>query len=127
MGRLTQRLGLKMYRPRLLHGVLVDDPDRRLHSCEVVLNDKRQGNDIVDKITRSDETHFKLSDVVNRHNWVYYSTKNHRLTIEGHLNQVVIRVWVGLSCKGVLRTFFPHTSVTHDLHLNRLMDTVNLT
>jgi len=35
-----QCLGLKMYRPRLLHGLLEDDPDRRLHFCEVVLNDE---------------------------------------------------------------------------------------
>jgi hypothetical protein len=75
LSRLMQRLGLKMYRPRLLHGLLEDEPDRRLQFWEVVLNDERQGNDIVDKITWSDETHFKLSGAVNRHNCVYYSTK----------------------------------------------------
>jgi len=101
-----QRLGLKMYRPRLLHGLLGDEPDRRLQFCEVALNDERQGNGIVDKITWSDETHFKLSVAVIRHNCVYYSTKNPPITIEGQLNQPGIRVWAGLSCKEELGPIF---------------------
>jgi hypothetical protein len=86
LSRLMQRLGLKTYRARLLHGLLEDDPDRRLQLCEVVLNDERQGNGIVDKITLSDEAHFKLSGAVNRHNCVYYATKHPHVTIEGQLN-----------------------------------------
>jgi hypothetical protein len=35
LSRLMQCLGLKIYRPRLLHGLLQDDPDRRLQFCEV--------------------------------------------------------------------------------------------
>jgi hypothetical protein len=75
---------------KLLHGLLQDDPD-----------DKRQGNGIIDKITWSDEAHFKLWGAVNQHKCVYYSTKNPHVTIEGQLNQPGIRVWAGLLCKGV--------------------------
>ena len=75
LSRLMQRLSLKMYRPRLLHRLLEDDPDRRLQFCEVVPNGGRQSNGIVDKITLTDEAHFKLSGAVNRHNCVYCSTK----------------------------------------------------
>jgi len=71
-----QRLGLKIYQSRLLHGLLEDDLDHHLQFCKVVLNDKRQGNGIVDKITWSDEAHFKLSGAVNWHNCVYYSTQH---------------------------------------------------
>jgi hypothetical protein len=39
-----QRLGLKMYRPRILHRLLEDDPDRRLKFCEVFLKEERQGD-----------------------------------------------------------------------------------
>ena len=67
LSRLMQRFGLKLYRQRLLHGFLGDDPDRRLQLCEVVLNDERQGNGIVDINTWSGEAHFKLSGAVNRH------------------------------------------------------------
>jgi len=98
LSRLMQLLVLNMYRPRLLYGLLEDKPDRRLQYCEVILNDERQGNGIVDKIMWSDETHFKLLGAVNRHNCVYYSTKSPHITIEGQLNQLGIRVWADLSC-----------------------------
>jgi hypothetical protein len=105
-----QCLSLKMYRPRLLHGLLKDNPDRRLQFCEVVLNDERQGNGITDKIMWSDKAHFKFSGAVNRHNCVCYSTKNPHVTIDGQLNQPGITVWAGPSCKGVLGPiyFFPY-------------------
>jgi len=60
LSRLMQRVGLKIYRPRLLHGLLEDDPDRHLQFCEVVLNDKRQGSGIIDKITWSDQAHLNF-------------------------------------------------------------------
>ena len=47
-----------------------------------------------------------------------------RLTIEGQLNQLGITVWAGLLCTGVLGLIFFHTSVTHDLYLNMLRDTI---
>jgi hypothetical protein len=121
---LMQSLGLKMYRPRLLHGLLEDGPERRLQFCEVFLNDRRQGNGFVDKIAWSDQAHFKLPSSVNRHNCVYYSTKKPHVTTEGQLNQPGIAVVAGLSCKGVLGLIFFHTTVTHDLYLNILRDTV---
>jgi hypothetical protein len=124
LSHLMQCLGLKMYQPRLLHGLLQDDPDHCLQFCEVVLNDKRQGNGIVDNITWCDEAHFKLSGAVNQHNCVYYSTKNPHATIEGQLNQPRITVMAVLSCKGVLGPIFFHTTVTYDLYLNMLRDTI---
>jgi transposase len=105
LSRLMKRLGLKIYRPRLLHGFL-EDPVRRLQFCKVVLNDERHGNGTVDKITWSDEAHFKLSGGVNRHNSVYYSTKTPHVTLEGQLNQPGITIWAGLSFKRVLGHFF---------------------
>jgi hypothetical protein len=117
-----QRLSLKRYRPRLLHGLLEDDPDRRLQFCEVVLNEG-QGNGIIDKIMWFDEAHFKFSGAVNWHNCVYYSKENPNVMV-GQLNQPGVTVWAGLSCKGVLGPIFFHTTVTHDLYLNMLRDTV---
>ena len=106
--RLMECLVLKMYWPRLLHGLLEDDPDRCLQICEVVLNEERQGNGITDKITWSDVAHFKLPDAVNRHNCVYYSTENPHVMVEGQLNLPGVTVWAGLSCKGVLGHIFFH-------------------
>ena len=97
---------------------------RHLQFCEVVLNDERQGNCIVHKITWSNEAHIKLSGVVNQHNCVYYSTKNPHVMIEEQLNQPGITLCVGLLCKGTFGHIFFHTTVTHDLYLNMLRDTV---
>jgi len=72
LSRLMQCLGLKMYRPRLLHGLLDDDPDHHVQFCEVILNDERQGSGIVDKITWSNEAHFNLLGAINWHSCVYY-------------------------------------------------------
>jgi len=113
LSHLIKRLGLKIYRPRLLHELLEDEPDRRLQFCEVVLNDERQGSGIVDKFTWSDEVHFKFSGAINRHNCVYYSTKNTHITIEGQLNQTGITVWVSFSCKGVLGPIFFSIQLLH--------------
>jgi len=118
LSRLMQRLGLKMYRPRLLLGLLEDDPDRRLQFCEVIQNEERQSNGIIDKITWSDEAHFKLPGAVNQHNCVSHSTENPHVTEEGQLNQPGVIFWAGLSCKGILGLIFLHTAVTHGLYLN---------
>jgi hypothetical protein len=122
LSHLMQYLGFKMYQPRLLHGLSEDDPDRHLQFCEVVLNDEREGNGIVDKITWSNEAHFKLSGAVNQHNCFYCSTKNPHVMIEGQVNQPGITVWAGLPCKGVLGPTV--TTVTHDLYLKMLRGTV---
>jgi len=50
LSHLMQCLGLKMYGPSLLHGLLDDNLDRCLEFCEVILNEERQGSGIIDKI-----------------------------------------------------------------------------
>jgi len=66
--RLVRKLILKPYRPRLLHGHLEDDPDRRLQFCEIMRNQISDERDLLDKIIWSDEACFKLSGHVNRRN-----------------------------------------------------------
>ena len=71
--RLMAKLHLRPYRPRLLHGLLEDDPDRRLQYC-VTIHDMITNKDknVLNKIVWSDEACFKLSGQVNRHNCVYW-------------------------------------------------------
>jgi hypothetical protein len=103
---------------------LEDDPDGRLHCCEALLNEERQGDRIIRNICWSNKANFKLSGAVNRHNCVYYSTENLRVTVQQQLNQHGITVWASLSCKGVIGPIFFNTTVTHNLYLNMLRDTV---
>ena len=124
LGRLMHRVGLKMYVPQLIHGLLEDDSDRRLQFCEATLNEEREGDSILRKIVWSDEANFKLSGAVNRHNCVYYATENLKVTIEQQLNQPGVTVWAGLSCKGVVGPIILHMTVDQHVYLNMLTDTI---
>lgn len=124
LGRLMNRASLKMYTPRLIHGLLEDDSDRRLQFSENILSEELEGNGILNKIVWSDEANFKLSGAVNRHNCVYYATENPRITIEKQLNQPGVTVWAGLSCKGVVGPIILHTSIDQTVYLNMLQDTI---
>lgn len=71
-----------------------------------------------------DETHFKLSGAINRHNCVCYSRENPHVMVEGQLNQLGNWSWVSLSCKGLLGPIFFHTVVTYDLYVTMPRDTI---
>ena len=69
-------MNFKPYRPRLVHGLLEDDPDRRLQFCEMMRGQFVGEVETLDKIIWSDEACFKLSGHVNRHNYVYWADEN---------------------------------------------------
>ena len=73
----------------------------------MALNDEREGNGNIDKITWSNEAHFKFSGAVNQHNCVYYSTENPHVEVGGQLNHPGVTILAGLSCTGVLGLIFP--------------------
>ena len=106
IGRIMAQIGLKPYRPQLIHGLLEDDPDRRLQFSELMLNKIEEDSGILDEIIWSDEASFKLSGHVNRHNCVYWYTNNMHLTLEKQLNQPGINVWGTMSSSGVYGPFF---------------------
>ena len=96
----------------MLHGLLEDDLDHRFQFCEVVLNEERRDNGIIDKTTWSDEAPFNLSGAVNWHNCVYYSRDSPPVTTEGQLNQLAKCSLCGsFACQGTWTHFF-HTTVT---------------
>ena len=59
--RIIRQIGLKPYRSRLIHGLLEDDPARRLQFSEIMLNKIEENPEILDNIVWSDEASFKLS------------------------------------------------------------------
>ena len=73
LGLLMNRVGLKMYTPRLIHtryildtynSLLEDDSDRRLQFCENILSEELEGDGILNKIVWFNEANFKLSGAV---------------------------------------------------------------
>lgn len=122
--RILKSIGLKAYRPKLIHGLLEDDPDRRLQFSEIMLNEIEENPIIADNIVWTDEASFKLSGHVNRHNCVYWYSENMHLTLEQQLNQPGVTVWGGISSSGVLGPIFFDGTVTGDKYLEILMNEV---
>ena len=90
LGRLMPKLNLKPYRPRLLRGLLEDDPDRRLQFCEIMRNQISDERDRLDKIIWSDEACFKLSSHVNRHNCRIISSTNFNAQFSLFINNMFV-------------------------------------
>jgi hypothetical protein len=52
--RLRRKLNFKPYRPKVLHGLLQVDPDRRLQFCEIMRNQISDEPDLIHTIIWSD-------------------------------------------------------------------------
>ena len=119
--RILHKAKFKYYIPRLVHGLLEDDPDRRIQFCEIMLNEMRvHDEELFSKIIWSDEATFKLTGHVNRHNCTYWYTENHRIVFEKQLNQPGVTVWGGISCHGVIGPWFFDGTVTGEKYLEML-------
>ncbi len=121
---LLHKLKYKPYIPRLIHGLIGDDGDRRMQFCELFQNQCTETPDLLDKIVWSDEAQFKLSGHVNRHNCIYWSSENNHVTIEKQLNQPGITVWAGLSSSGIVGPVFFQGNVTGAMYLETLQTAV---
>ena len=84
--RILTSIGLKSYRPQLIHGLLEDDPDRRLQFSKIMLNKIVENAGILGNVVWNDEASFKLYGRINRHNCVYWYSTNEHLTLEQQLN-----------------------------------------
>ena len=122
--RLMHRLHLKPYRPRLLHGLLEDDPDRRLQFCEIMCNQLTEQPDLLSKIVWTDEACFKLSGHVNRHNCVYWADENPHVIMTTQLNQPGITVWGGICCDGVVGSICFDEPINGPRYLDMLTEVV---
>lgn len=62
----------KFYIPILVHGLLKDDPDRRLQFCKLMLDQKEHDPNLFNKIVWSDDANFKLSGQVKSYVCTYW-------------------------------------------------------
>jgi hypothetical protein len=58
---MMKELGLKPYRPQLLHALNDDDPDRRCEFADIFLNLVDDDPSLLDRIFWTDESTFKLN------------------------------------------------------------------
>jgi hypothetical protein len=58
--RMMKEVGLKPYRPHLLHALNGDDPDRRCQFAEIFLNLVADNSSFPDRIVWTDRSHFQV-------------------------------------------------------------------
>ncbi|KFD51959.1 hypothetical protein M514_07091 [Trichuris suis] len=78
----------------------------------------------VAKILWIDEAIFKLNSHVNRHDIIYWSVANPRLTLEREVNSPRFVVWAGVWSCGMLGPFSFDGNVTADSYLKMITDKV---
>lgn len=125
--KIVSEIGLKRYRPRLIHSLNEDDPDRRLQFCEEFQNllaEEVDPNFLLDRILWSDEAKFHLCGRINRHNCVYYSDENPHVTIEKDFRSPGINVWAGIWSGGIIGPFFIDVNITGDVYLTLLEEKI---
>lgn len=118
--RMMKELGLKPYRPHLLHALNEDDPDRRCEFADIFLNLVAGDSSLPDRIVWTDEAIFKLNGHVNRHNCVYYAVENPHIVITEEMNAPGVTVWAGIWSGGIIGPFFFRDTVTADSYLEKL-------
>ncbi len=118
--RMMKELGLKPYRPQLLHALTEDDPDRRCEFADIFLNLLAGDSSLLNRIIWTDEAIFKLNGHVNRHNCVYYATENPHVILTQEMNTPGIIVWAGIWVGGIIGPFFFHDNVNGDSYLKML-------
>ena len=122
--RMLVDIGLKPYKPHLLHKLNEDDPDRRLQFCETFLGFTDIYPDFVDNIMWSDEATFKTNGHVNRHNSVYWCDTNPFQILQKDVNAPGITVWCGLSSSGLVGPYFFEGTVNGESYLKLLKEQV---
>lgn len=122
--RMMKELGLKPYRPQLLHALNEDDPDRRCEFADVFLNLLSEDSSLLNRIIWTDEAIFKLSGHVNRHNCVYYAVENPHVIITEEMNSPGIAVWAGIWVGGIIGPFFFDGNVTGGSYLEMLQEDI---
>ena len=122
--RAIKLAGLKPYRPRLLHAINEDDPDRRLEYCDSMMDMIRRDATILDRILFSDEAKFHLSGLVNRHNCVYYADEQPHILMDQPPPSIGINVWAGIYSGGIIGPFFLMENLTGDRYLQLLEEDI---
>jgi hypothetical protein len=120
--RALQQLNYRPYRPRLIHGLLEDDPYQRMDFCEQYQTMVDDDETFQDRIIWSDEASFKLNGHINRHNCVYWDATNPHVITEREVNSPGVIVWDAIWSEGVIGPLFFEDTCDGQSYLTMLND-----
>lgn len=106
ISRILKDIGMKPFHYRTLHGLLEDDPDRRVQTCQEFMSHFRDDSHFFEKVLWSDEAIFKLNGSVNTHNCFYYALENEHRIRNTQLNQPGVTVWGAICSRGLIGPYF---------------------
>ncbi|XP_049809920.1 uncharacterized protein LOC126252950 [Schistocerca nitens] len=113
-----------VYIPRLVQQLSDNDPDQRLEFCEWVQEMVRRELGFMGSIILSDEAQFKLNGTVNWQKCVYWAEDNPHITVEKAVNLPGVKLWCGLSARGLIGPFRFEGTVTGEMYLTMLADSI---
>lgn len=87
-----KELKLKVYKPQLIQALSEDDFHRRVEFAEWYLISCEADPNFFWRIIWSDEAIFKVNDLVNRYNCVYWASENPHIVLEKHGPVFVVKV-----------------------------------
>jgi len=92
--------------------------------CEWFQQMVDEDDEFVTKIVWSDEAQFKLNETVNRHNCVYWAPENLHVRVGKVVNLPGVKVWCGLSARGLIGLSFFEGTVTGEAYLEMLRSSI---
>ena len=111
----------KPYKITYLHELQEDDPDRRAHFAETIMEKINNNPNFHQKILFSDEATFCLNGQVNRHNCRFWSRDNPRWMSELHTQYPEkVNVWAGILGNHIIGPFFIDGNLTGQKYLDLL-------
>ena len=110
---LKEDLGLKPFKPKILHKLNLGDYSKRYWFCHYLLKTIEEKPDMLSNMIFFDEIHLKLNEIRCTRNLYYYSDKQPNMQIERSTNGAGIMVLVGISVRGVLIYFFDSEDLPH--------------
>ncbi|EFN81054.1 hypothetical protein EAI_05801, partial [Harpegnathos saltator] len=100
---LTKDLHLHTYKVQLTHALKPTDHAQRREFVEWIM-EQQVDADFSNKSIFSDEAHFHLDGLVNRHNCRIWGSENPRMTVEKQMHPRVT-VWCGVWAGGIIGPF----------------------
>ncbi|GAA55260.1 hypothetical protein CLF_107500 [Clonorchis sinensis] len=109
-------LHLYPYHFTLLQNVTEENKEQRVTFANWLLDNE----EIVPNILWSDEAHFCVDGIINKHNCVIWSGKAPHEYLTHNLHSPHLCVWMGFSSRCILRLFFFDATVSGDSYLHVL-------
>lgn len=119
--RILHDLHWHPYKLHVVQELSAEDCENRIAFAQDELDRIEQNPHHLASIAFSDEAHFHLDGVVNRHNFRYWSPDNPHWTAEQSLHSPRTTAWAAMWENGILGPFFFDDNVTSESYLHMLM------